>query len=130
MPILLPGERPPRIGARAEEIMTELNELAKAIVLKTGHDDIAFITNTSADGDTSSFFVQREPHQVRAAAHTGVSYEALRPDEPYVLTLSEATRLPEYERNSLHVNTGHHLCEACLDVFNYYCEYVNARWTA
>lgn len=74
-----------------------------------------------------SLLVRRDPHQVRPPADTGVEYGRNEADQTYHLSLNDRSERAEYGWNSVLPNDTCHICQACRDVFNYYCKYVEAR---
>jgi hypothetical protein len=131
MPIRLPGNRP---GITPGEISAREHQLADLTQeeidkLNANLPDVMMYNNTSASYRAPKIgylFVQKPPHEIRALAHTGVDYRYDEEEKEYTLELNDPVELPEYERTSLKLKTGHNLCFACLDVFNYYCKYIDA----
>ena len=72
-------------------------------------------------------FVRRDPHQVRPPADTGVEYGRSEADQTYHLSLNDPPERAEYDWNSVRLNDTYYVCQACRDVFNYYCRYREAR---
>ena len=133
MPPLLPGDRPARLPAREIEVQDGLWKALAAEIGSEGGDtdcDIMFINNSSdsyRDQKHGNLLVQRAPHQVRPPSDTGVHYWLNEADREFEVSLDSPPQLPDYEWNSVQLKTGHNMCQACLDVFNYYCQFIEAR---
>ena len=128
---LLPGLRPPRMSRQEITLSAEMDEAIAEIMEEKGELlDIVTRDNRSESyrmPKEGSLQVRRAPHEVRPPAHTGVQY-SINDDGVCTLSLNHAPNLPEYELNSFKLETDHHpLCQACCDVFNYYCRYKEAR---
>ena len=133
MPAHLPEDRPGRMLAREVEMFDEMEKVVAAS-LDRGSDlnnyDVMFYNNASAsyrDPGEGSLFVQRAPHQVRPPAATGVHYRLNKADRMHEVSLHIPPQLPDYEWNSVQLKTAHKVCQACHDVLNYYCRYIEAR---
>ena len=109
----------------SEEMMNEV----EATVAYDDYDTF-FSSNTSEsyrDEQEDLLFVRRAPHQVRPPADTGVDYGRNEADQKYHLSLNNPPKRPEYNWNSVQLENARHICQACRDVFNYYCRYVETR---
>lgn len=136
MPPLLPGDRPSRMPAREIEIVDEMWNSMMADFASAGADimdkDIMLIDNRNdsyrrpKDG---ILFVPRAPHQIRPPADTGVHYRLDEADQEFTLSLNDPPQLSDYQWNSVQLETEHNVCQACLDILNYYCRYAEARLT-
>ena len=92
--------------------------------------DVFFVDNRSEsyrNEREGNLFVRRDPHQVRPPADTGVEYGRSEADQTYHLSLNDPPQRAEYGWNSARLNDTCYVCQACRDVFNYYCRYVEAR---
>lgn len=133
MPHPLPGDLPARMPARELE---KADEIWKSMMATLASEenlidyDIMLCDNREdsyRDPGEGSLFIQRVPHQVRPPADTGVHYRLNEVNQEFELSLNNPPQLPDYEWNSVRVRTAHNVCQACLDVFNYYCRYIEAR---
>lgn len=128
MPPLLPGQRPPRMSlteiTMAEKMDQAVAEMMAANPKAAEYDIMTHDNRGESYRDTKqgSLLVKRTPHQVRPFADTGVDY-SLTEDGILELSLNNVEEKAEYEWNSFHLSTKHELCQACCDVFNYYCRY-------
>jgi hypothetical protein len=132
-PSRLPGYRP--VGLPAREIQLEderwrdVTELLEAEGV-SGDCDLMLIDERSGsyrELEKENLLVQRLPHEVRPPSHTGVQHRFNEATRVAELSLNDAPRLPEYEWTSMQLETEHNLCQACLDVFNYFCKYLEAK---
>ena len=93
---------------------------------ETAYFDIFLYDNRSVsyrDPREGFLFIARAPRIIRPAADTGVRYSFNETNQELEVGLDTVPNRPEYERNSIRLKTGHKLCQACLDAFNYYCSY-------
>ncbi len=123
----LPGEPPEWIPTRELEILKEwqsqvaaYDECDRLIYVTTGE----FYRDEQEEG---RLVVQRAPYEVRPQIDTGVSYIRSEADHKYDMSLNNSPRQPEYNWNSVRLDDTRHICQACGDVFNYYCRYFEAR---
>ncbi|KAL2073917.1 hypothetical protein VTL71DRAFT_11243 [Oculimacula yallundae] len=132
MPPLLPGQRPPRMGSQeismAEKMDRQMAEMIEQDPEVAECDIICHDTRGESyrDPNEGSLIVRRAPHEVRPPADTGVVY-SLDSEGGLSLSLRSTPRAPEYKWNSFELRTEHPLCQACRDVFNYYCQYQEAQ---
>ena len=126
MPRPLPGDLPDLMPSR--ELETS-NAMMRQIEAVSDDYDVFFHDNRSEsyrDEQEGVLFVRRLPHQVRPPAATGVKYRRSEADQTYHLSLNNPSERAEYSWNSVRLNDSCHVCQACRDVFNYYCRYVEA----
>jgi len=126
---LLPGQRCSWMGKRADEFGRLMFEELEGLVDDKSDYDTMLTTNATdsyREGKNAQLYVPRAPHQVRPFSHTGVEY---RPDGPdgIEVRLNNPVEKQEYQRDSVRFRSGHHLCLACRDMFNYYCKYRETR---
>ncbi len=129
---LLPGEMPASISKRelesAQAMADEMKRHLDSGPVPLDYDILEHDNRGVSYREPSepSLRVQREPQEIRPSAHTGVLYN-FDQEDVLQLSLENPTVLPEYEIDSVKLSTGHHLCQACLDVLNYYCKYKEIR---
>jgi len=133
----LPGIRPRRMPALEQEIVDEIHEEAQRSMNERlgpeGKDcDMMVQSHASAnyrDPADRSLIVRRAPHQVRPSADTGVYYSLVEEGRLHRMDigLKEVPQLAQYEWKSVEIETAHNVCQACHDVFNYYCQYKEAE---
>ncbi|KAK0104778.1 hypothetical protein ONS95_005048 [Cadophora gregata] len=132
MGTLLPGRRPPRMSRREITLAVKMEREGAEMMERRGIPldyDIMTYDNRSESyrlPREGNLQVRRAPYEVRPPAHTGVQY-SINAEGVFTLSLNNATQLPEYDWNSFKLDTDHHMCQACCDVFNYYCRYKEAR---
>ena len=123
----LPGYTPELMPSRELEIS---NAMLRALETVSIDFDVYLRDNRSesyGDEGEGVLFVGRDPHQVRPPADTGVEYGRSEADQTYHLSLNDPPGRAEYGWNSARLNDTYYVCQACRDVFNYYCRYVEAR---
>ena len=125
----LPGETPYLMSSREFDMGEEMR---REIEMTDRFDDydVLSLANTSdnyRDERKETLFVRRAPHLVRAPTDTGVEYEIKEANQECKLTLNNPTHRSEYDWTSVQLNTGRLICQACHDVFNYYCKYIEAK---
>ena len=123
----LPGYLPELMPFRELEISNAMMRQLEAAV--SNDSDVFFHDNTSKSYRNEPevvLLVRRDPHQVRPPADTGVEYGRSEADQTYHLSLNDPPERAEYGWNSARLNDTYYVCQACRDVFNYYCRYVEA----
>lgn len=97
----------------------------------SGHSKDIWIHDTSIESyreteeSTSLLYVQRSPHQVRSPEDTGIGFETDEVNEIVkYYAMENVPKKAVYEQRSLYLETQNKLCQACLDVLNYFCKYI------
>ncbi len=129
MPRPLPGELPELMPSRELEFGDGMMSEIEATAAYNDYD-IVFRDNRGEsyrDEEEGLLFVRRAPHEVRTPIDTGVSYARSGADEKYDVSLNNSPKRPEYNWNSVRLDDTRPVCQACRDVFNYYCRYFEAR---
>ncbi len=109
------------------------NEMMNQVEATAAYDDydIVFHDNRGEsyrdEQNEGLLFVHRAPHEVRPPIDTGVSYTRSEADQKYSVSLNNSPKRPEYNWNSVRLDDKRPVCQACRDVFNYYCRYFEAR---
>lgn len=129
MPAHLPGNRPGRLSAREVEVGDQMWKTSLDLSDLNDYDVMLYSNQSKSyrDPREGNLFIQRAPHQVRSSADTGVHYRFNEVDRVHELSLKDPPRLPDYEWNSVQLKIAHKVCQACHDVLNYYCRYIEAR---
>ena len=123
----LPGNLPELMPSRELE---RSDAMLRALEAVSDDCEIFLIDNMSESyrqEKEGNLFVRRDPHQVRPPADTGVEYGRSEADQTYHLSLNDPPERAEYDWNSVRLNDTYYVCQACRDVFNYYCRYREAR---
>lgn len=90
--------------------------------------DVIMFSNTSSGARQKSegtLLVRRQPHVVRPREDTGVVFDMDESGEVR-LELNDPTNPDGYNVDSLQLETPHHLCLACNDALDYYCQFQKA----
>jgi len=132
MPPLLPGERPKHLSGQEIELVAARDRHMAEMMLQQNLRDYDIIehdnrSDSYRDNDEGSLLVRREPQVIRPPEDTGVTYGFDEIKQALQIGLNNSTRKPEYEWKSLKLRTQHKLCQACVDVLNYYCKYLERR---
>jgi hypothetical protein len=126
---LLLGQISSWMGKREGEIGRLMYEEVEGLVEDKSDCDIMLSVNTTESyrrAKNARLYVPRAPHQVRPFSHTGAQYWLDGPDGIEV-SLNDPVEKQEYQRDSVRFRSGHQLCLACRDMFNYYCKYRETR---
>lgn len=135
MPVFLPGELPPGVSGIELKTNSQIRSVRDRLISEQelfNYDIMLRDTRSESyrdAGGEGSLFVKRAPQEIRSPADTGVSYHLNETNRTCEVSLNDAPQRPEYEWNSVQLETRHDLCEACIDVLNYYCWYRGARST-
>jgi hypothetical protein len=134
MAYLLPGDPLEGVYARRQrESLEQLHREAVSHMVDQSADrewEIYAIDGRSVsyrDPEDGCLIVLRAPYNARLPQDTGVLVTLDERDGTYQLGLYDAPAKPEYERDAVIFESDHRLCQACKDVFNYYCRYIAAR---
>ena len=127
----LPGELPELMPSRELEMAKQMMDGAESVMLASDAPDIFFYDNSCKNyrgEDEGLLLVQRDPHQVRPPADTGVEIRRNETHEKHFsLGLKDSPKRSEYNWDSSQLQNWGKICQACRDVFNYYCRYLEAR---
>ena len=125
MAYMLPGTGPSRRSGQSAAMHKAMSDSVDQY--RDWMSDNMIVDNSTAsarDPNEASLMVGRAPHVVRPPHETGVQY---RISEGRLDVALE--NCPSYPTDSIDVQTPHRLCQACLDVLHYYCQYQEARST-
>ena len=130
MEVGLPGGMPAHLSAHQRELAERIHF---ALLEKAPRNKDMWLYNNASDSyrdpeETAKLvFVPDEPHEARVPDDTDASYKVNQWTQHVEYSLNDAKEQSAYERRSLRLRSGHHLCSACLDVFDYYCAFREAQ---
>lgn len=124
----MPGGLPKGMSGK----QVKLNESLWQSVLADSTTSGAVIlhVNTSEryrDPDEGLLVITHAPHQVRAPSDSGVRYRIDPSTGKAAIALEGQFQLRQTDAESFQVNSEHVLCQACCDVFGYYCRYMELK---
>ena len=131
----IPGTLPEGLGGSEWEVVAALRKKVRDEYERRGwspDSDAMLIANGSwsyRDPKEGLLQVYRAPHQVRPPSDTGVHCRLHPTEEKTELSLNDPPNQAQYRWDSFQLQTRHTLCQACLDAFHYYCEYVQMNST-